>query len=237
MENESIQVWDFDMPVGPGFLSPREYVMSVERGEIPDLPIAGSNKGRAGKPGFNFAAFAYRDRLFKVRDSLITEFGLHIIIDKAWIRRLAEWIGDRTCLEIMAGAGWLAKGLFDAGVDITAADDFSWEEDDFYRPCNVRGMRPFDVLRYDAVAACRGFADRDILICSWPPKGADLFHRACNEWGPDRTVVFIGEGQGGHTADDNFFERFREQDDPVEIPYYSWQGIRDRVRIGTYNSI
>ena len=130
----------------------------------------------------------------------------------------------------------LAKGLSDAGVAITATDDFSWEEDDYYRPCNVRTMRPFDVLRYDAVAACRGFADRDILICSWPPKGSDLFHRACNEWGPDRTIVFIGEGQGGQTADDNFFERFREQDDPVEIPYYSWQGIRDRVRIGTYNS-
>ena len=53
--------------------------------------------------------------------------GMWAIVDKHWTKELAKWIGNRKCLEVMAGAGWLAKALDFYKVDIIATDDYLWK--------------------------------------------------------------------------------------------------------------
>jgi hypothetical protein len=95
-----------------------------------------------------------------------TKRGMWAIVDKRWTKQLADWIGSRTCLEIMAGAGWLAKALSDFGVDIIATDDYSWDADTHLMMKRVCG-----VVKLNALESIKQFSDRDILICSWPPYG------------------------------------------------------------------
>lgn len=58
----------------------------------------------------------------------LIKYSSFILISKDWIKPFAEWIGQRKCLEIMAGHGMLSKALRDEGVNVIAVtDDFSWE--------------------------------------------------------------------------------------------------------------
>ena len=44
------------------------------------------------------------------------------LVDSVWTRDLADWIDQRICLEVMAGASWLAKALSAHGSSLVATD-------------------------------------------------------------------------------------------------------------------
>lgn len=92
--------------------------------------------------------------------------GFYCFYSRPLVRRLAELIGDRDCLEIAAGDGTLAGFLREAGVRVTATDDHSWSDAVSY---------PDDVIRLDARKALRSYRPR-VVICSWPPP-ANTFER------------------------------------------------------------
>lgn len=50
-----------------------------------------------------------------VRDEVISYCG-YCLLSYDWLKPLANWIGSRSCLEIMCGSGALSKGLQDFGV-------------------------------------------------------------------------------------------------------------------------
>ncbi len=95
---------------------------------------------------------------------LVEPKGIYCFYSRSLISRLAEEIGDRSCLEIAAGDGALARFLRQAGADVTATDDFSWKQ---------TRREHTDVLTEDARQALR---DRqpEAVICSWPPAGNDF---------------------------------------------------------------
>jgi len=163
---------------------------------------------------------------FQARD-VCTSRGMWAIIDQQWTKQLARWIKQRRCLEIMAGAGWLARALHEQGVQIRATDDYSWD----HGP-HTQMQRVFGVERCDAVAAVEQAHDADVLIVSWPPYEDDTITRVCAAWGPLRPIVYVGEGEGGCNAPDSFWAGFEE--DPVSptIPLPTWPGLHDRVTIG-----
>lgn len=157
-----------------------------------------------------------------------TSRGMWAIVTLDWTRQLADWIGERKALEIMAGAGWLAKALHDHGVDIVATDSQSWDDrhDQMIRLCPIE--------QQEATEAVCKYADADLLICSWPPYGDGAIYRAAEAWGSERPIVYIGEGEGGCNAPDEFWSHFRELEDAPDIPLKSWRGIHDHIFIGNY---
>jgi hypothetical protein len=90
---------------------------------------------------------------------LVQPKGIYCFYSRELIRELAAMIGDRSCLEIAAGDGTLARFLADQGAAIIATDDYSWEQ-------SVR--HPSTVLREDARTALRTRRP-EVVICSWPP--------------------------------------------------------------------
>jgi hypothetical protein len=89
---------------------------------------------------------------------LVQPKGIWCFYSAQLIRRLAGIIGDRSCLEIAAGDGTLARFLSDAGAPTTATDDYSWSSIDF----------PETVLKQDARTALRAHRPQ-VVVCSWPP--------------------------------------------------------------------
>jgi hypothetical protein len=97
---------------------------------------------------------------------LVGPKGIYCFYSKRLVHALAAMIGDRSCLEIAAGDGTLARFLADAGANVTATDDYSW-----------RDVRFADtVVRQDARKALAAHRP-EVVICSWPPAGNSFEHQ------------------------------------------------------------
>lgn len=203
-----------------------EYLEYIKRQEIPPLPPDAVLENTWANLGDT-----YMEQL-EARN-VCTSYGLWVVIADTWLKPLAEWIGDRKCLEIMAGGGWLAKGLGNHGVVVEATDDFSWED-------RHSKMTPLiHVMREDAITSAQYSKDMDIMIVSWPPYGdeqGDIVVQACNMWGSERPIVYIGENSGGCNAPDEFFEHFTLDDDAPDIFLPQWWGLHDQLMIGYWNN-
>ncbi len=162
--------------------------------------------------------------------SLVTgRYNMWALVDKEWTSQLQFRRGERV-LEVMAGAGWLQKAIKAThNVKYTAIDNrssHSWGK-------QIKTVSR--VLRKDAVEYVRtNGSNFDTLICSWPNYASPIFTNICTEWhntGKDRKIIYIGEGNGGCTADDSFFAGFTA-DKYHSIP--NWDGLHDEGMIGTF---
>ena len=129
-----------------------------------------------------------------------------------WIGPLAEWIGQRKCLEIMCGSGALSKALQNCGVDMKATDDFSWNDNHavpWFRDSWT------EIEQLNALQAIETYgAEVDLVVCSWPFLSDDCYHALLKmrEVNPAATMLYIGEWYGA-TASDAFFKAARVMKD------------------------
>jgi uncharacterized UPF0146 family protein len=194
-------------------LNLHEYYQYIQRNEIPPFPPKNINS-------FNY---------FEYRTKITTKYNLWTIIDKIWTKELANFINNNTVLEVMSGAGWLAKALLEHNIDIIATDNY----DKHYNSSNVNLVH--DVEKIDARDAVKKYKDvTDILLICWPPYNGVAILDVCQMWGPNKPIIYIGENYGGCNAPDEFFEHFQEIDNPPAIPMHRWYGIHDYVMIGHY---
>lgn len=202
----------------------QEFLDYVKSGEIPPCPPVGTSFQGYGRMS------AYDDVMSGMRArNTLNNRGMWPIVDLVWTQHLAEWIGRRTVLEIMAGHGWLAKALGHHGINVTATDNYSWMDDCRHEIVDL-GV---SVKRVEAKEATLTIA-ADILLVSWPPYQEGDIIDACDAWGTQKPIVYIGEDEGGCNATDEFFVRFRPIEHP-HIPLMSWWGIHDRVQIGYWS--
>lgn len=157
---------------------------------------------------------------YKNRERLRRIYGYAVPTDEA-IQHLV-WHGP--VVEIGAGRGYWARLIADAGGQIRAFDDFSWEnlhQEDPDQP------RPdwFPVERGGPEQARRPGARTLLLV--WPPyqdpMAADALEAFEGEY-----VAYVGEGFGGCTADDCFHILLEDEWDllyTIDIPSY-W-GLHD----------
>jgi len=195
------------------------FLSHIERGEIPPGPprcATGSDY-----PGYGEMSLGFNGR------TECTKRGMWAIVEKQWVAKLAKWIGDRKCLEVMAGAGWLAKALDNHGVDITATDDYSWDGNQH----SLDMERVYPVQQAPAIDAVTS-TGADVLIISWPPYGSRDIIDICSQWGSERPVVYIGE-EGGCNAPGEFFDNFEITGTGIHLP--RWYGLHDQIMIGHYN--
>jgi hypothetical protein len=192
-----------------------DFVDNVKNGIVPEhSPIQ----------GMDLDMYAWKAR------KECTDRGMWAIVDKTWTRGLARWIGNRKCLEVMAGAGWLANALNYHGVDIIATDNFSWNE-----KAHKKMKLVYSVEELGGIESVQKYSDRDILIISWPPYESNEIISICDEWGYEKPIVHIGEGMCGCNAPDAFWNRFNANDWSTEIP--QWDGIHDYLCVGKWSKI
>ena len=194
-------------------------------------------------PSWKFPS--YSTGIFELREEFITH-GSFAAVSKDWVSKLAAWIGESTVLEIGAGNGMLARALQEFGVTITPTDDFSWKEsgklvkDSTYKKKSKEIQTWTEVLKLDYADAIEKFG-ADLLLLCWPPYSEPLATNAVEAFfqkNPTGLVIYIGEGFGGCTANDRFFEVTEPVDDSFDERFFeaanlfrSWPGIHDQLSL------
>lgn len=171
---------------------------------------------------------------FRLRKTFLKK-GMFALVSWQWVKPFAEWIGNKKCLEVMAGRGWLSLALQSLGVNIIATDDYSWiRERNWDEPVT-------EVEELDTVEAVKKYGkDINLLIISWPYMNEDAYNtiKELNDINPNAQIIYIGEGMGGCTANDDFHEHFKEiNDEDFQLSvsgFQQWWGLHDHVYLGKY---
>jgi hypothetical protein len=114
--------------------------------------------------------------------------------DILWLTRILR---GRSLVEIGAGSGYWAWQATQAGIDVIAYEPTSSSTNTY-----TDGTEYSTILR-DGHTAVRHHPDRALLLC-WPSRGAPWATDALHAYAGD-LLIYIGQGQGGHCADDDFF--------------------------------
>lgn len=140
-----------------------------------------------------------------LRDIAIHHCGF-ALIDKVFARKLAEYIGNSKCLEIMAGLGSLSFALREQGVDIITTDN----KDPSWNNCFDRSREWCSVEQIDCIEAIEKYGDEvDYVICCWPPMDCeDLEMQICEACKKHNCkIIYIGEYGDGCNFSYEFFNR------------------------------
>lgn len=164
------------------------------------------------------------------RSRIICSQGFALLTSE-WIDLLVKWIGNKKCLEIMAGCGSLSYCLKHRGVDIIATDNFSWSNG-----CRVKWDQYWtNIENIDAIEAIEKYSDRDIIIMSWPYMDNCAYESLLKmrKTNPNAQMIYIGEPRGGCTSSDNFFEVIEYVNDhsflEINQKFPKWNGIHDQI--------
>lgn len=125
-------------------------------------------------------------------------------------------------LEVGAGTGYWAALLAGAGCDVVATD--AARSKTGYRQTIGRYH---EVKSMKATMAVNRHQDRDLLMV-WPSYDDGWAARAAAVLPRGRSLYFIGEDQGGCTADDAFFKVLdRDFEEVAECGIPQWDGLHD----------
>jgi hypothetical protein len=119
-------------------------------------------------------------------------------------------------LEMGAGSGYWAYLLQKEGVDVIAYDNSSWEWETKWT----------SIRHGDPTTLKDMHEDRTLMLC-WP-NYAEPFAYDCLKNYKGRYFIYIGEGPGGCTGDDDFHEYL--ENNFSEVDFYKipqWFGIHD----------
>lgn len=142
--------------------------------------------------------------------------------------------------EIGAGTGYWAWQLSQLGVDIIAYDLYPPQhtgQNHYHSPRTedereLQGITRevfFDVRGANHLIA-REHPDRTLFLC-WPPYSSNMANLALRAYKGKR-LVYIGESEGGCTADDAFFKRLgRDWEEIDSHKPVQWWGIHDWVYV------
>lgn len=167
------------------------------------------------------------------RDRYVKRFSWAIPTQKI-IEKIAEY---SPIVEIGAGRGYWAKLLQGVGADVVCYDKNPpglSDDNKYHPPCEglgfLQGQREFvSVLQGDEQSIVK-HQDRALFLC-WPPY-ADTMAFDCLKLYAGKTVIYIGEGDGGCTGCDGFHEKLeREFNEVFNDGLPQWWGIHDELWI------
>lgn len=143
---------------------------------------------------------------------------------------VAEHAGGKL-IDPLAGTGYWCYLLAQSGVDCVAYDlnppKVGLDANHWHSDTGTW----FPVMTADAVEAVQvAGADRTLLL-AWPPNADELAHDVLTAYRGNR-VIFIGEGQGGCTGDEDFFSVLDKEWTEVasHLPVRFW-GIHDGIQV------
>ena len=160
----------------------------------------------------------------KARGEYMLKYGYAILGEEA----LEAIVGlEVDIIEVGAGRAYWAAELSKRGVDVIATDYVPHGENKF------APQEPYmEIGIADAADAAASHPDRALMMV-WPYMD-DMAFRALEAYEGD-TLIFVGEGEGGCTASDEFFEKIYEmEENGWTMKYHSipqWDGIHDYLLI------
>jgi hypothetical protein len=122
-------------------------------------------------------------------------------------------------VEIGAGNGYWAYLLRAMGVDIVAYDKRVKDQ-----------FNPWITVERGGANRVRSHPDRTLFLC-WPPYWNNMAYNALRWYRGDK-VIYVGEGWGGCTGNDSFFELLGKEWHEIDgISMFQFRGIRDHMAV------
>ena len=150
---------------------------------------------------------------FEKRQECLKKYSFAIPDEEA-IEKISKY---SPIIEIGAGSGYWSFLLKEAGVDVEAYDDGSWGWDTTWTTVLEGGPDT-------------PMGNRNLFLC-WPNYSTPFAYNCLKNF-KGKYFIYIGEGSGGCTGDDDFHgyldKNFKLIDD-YELP--QWFGIHDRLCI------
>ena len=141
------------------------------------------------------------------RDYLEDTYGMWSYVNAPFAKALADYLNGAPVLEIMAGNGYISKGLRNnnANQRIYTTDSQAWTRE------NETGKHPVTTIeKLDAISAIKKYGDQvDYVIMSWAPDKEevdwDVLQLLRHDY-PDVKFLVIGE-QDGATNSKKFWQK------------------------------
>lgn len=133
-------------------------------------------------------------------------------------------------LDPMAGSGYWEYVLRQSGVDCVAFDLNPPQPDQAVNIYHLETATFVPVTQADAAVAAALAVPGQSLFLSWPPMD-DSGARALRAY-PGNRVIYIGEGNGGCTGDDQLFtllDEWWQMSEVHKLP--QWSGIHDYIAV------
>jgi len=216
-----------------------DYMKDLKAGKVPEFPPEGTNHyGTVGSEQEAIDLTIARVECQKM--------GMWGIVDLKWTSTLVSALVDAKItrvLEVYAGAGYLTqaiKEIFDRrfqDMSIIATDSYdavAKTATNVVSDTKHTKMRDTPEIRpLDALTAVSVYGDMDALLVSWPPGGDNSIIAACNQWGENKPIIYIGEDNGGNTAPAAFFEHYSYGLlEPANSLMRNWPGMHGVVCYG-----
>lgn len=133
-------------------------------------------------------------------------------------------------LDPMAGTGYWEYVLTQSGVDCVAFDQHPPREDSPDNPWHIGVAQHVRVRQGDAAEIAAICEPERTLFLSWPPMD-DSAYKAVKAYRGNR-VIYIGEGNGGCTADEDFFELLAASwQETATHKIAQWSGLHDFITV------
>jgi hypothetical protein len=137
-------------------------------------------------------------------------------------------------VEIGCGRGYWADLLQKAGADVRAYDSAPPQKsnNNVYHKTHKEGFpRAFSRVLFGNQAVLYDMDPARALFLCWPPYDTSMGYECLTAYQGD-TVIYIGEGRGGCTGDDQFHALLESDwDSSLEFDIPTWWGIRDFVSV------
>ncbi len=156
------------------------------------------------------------------RRKCIANYGFAVPNDEA-IQKLVEL---SPIIEMGAGIGYWASLVAEAGGQIEAFDKWLGVENSY----SFKHREPWFPIQFGEPEMLKTHPAKTLFLC-WPCYKKSFAHDCLKAFQGD-TVVYIGEGMGGCTADDEFHQRLEEE--WKEVGYViipRWERIHDVMTI------
>lgn len=153
------------------------------------------------------------------RSGVLRELKVFSNVTQSFAKSVKKELPDATFLDPLAGRGYLAKALQEEGLQVIATDNNSWGGADHLE-------------NLDALDSIEKYGDQVThVIISWPPYdsplGAEILKKAREK---GLGILYIGEGEGGCTADDEFHNLFQIK---KYLDYDTMESLHDFAAIGS----
>lgn len=159
------------------------------------------------------------------REKFRTRYGYANPTEEA-IREIISFANGDSIVEVGAGRGFWAYLICEMGGKIRATD-YATVRTNRYAPC--KGGETWVEIEFGKAEYIAKHATENVLMTIWPPYIESMASDALKAFKGDK-LVYVGESEGGCTADDAFFLELREnwcRVNCVGIP--QWDGLHDEL--------
>ena len=160
------------------------------------------------------------------RSQLVRKYAWAIPTEEA-IRAINRYCPTKSLISIGAGTGYWEALIAASGIEVVAYDSAPPSKD---KKNPYKHVVQYYPVRRGTERFVTKYPYHTLFLC-WPCYSTSMAYRAATR-SKAEYLVYVGEGSGGCTADDDFHEYLDRCFDEVETVWIpQWEGIHDRVQI------